>query len=203
MRACQVRAAVVLSVGMLWSSAARAKDFGIQTPSGRRTYLTDEHFSELVDHKQRILVSEVAIGSGPEGNLAILLGWLNIPVRRLDLYAGFGVEANPAMQWTLAGRYGFNFGGFRPYASLGYLHKDTYAVGVVSHNAFLELGHTWVLHRTYRLSVGAGLRRVLSRSVSSDSLLDAPDTDRALLAQELDAADVWIPLVALRFSRAF
>src|SRR5690606_615348 len=168
-----------------------------------RTYSTAERFSELVDHRQRVLVSEVAVGMGPEGNLAILLGWLNFPIRHLDLFAGFGVEANPALQWTLAGRYGFNFDGIRPYLALGYMQKDTYAEGIQSRNAFLEVGHTWVIHRTYRLSIGGGARRVISRSISSDSFLAEPDTDEQLLAEQLEQANVWLPLVALRFSRAF
>ncbi len=188
---------------LLFSQLALAKDVGINTPSGRRTYTKTERFEELVDHRQRILVSEVAVGLGPEGNLAILLGWLNFPIRHLDLYAGFGVEGNPAVQYTLATRYGFNFDGVRPYIALGYLYKDTYAVGITSRNAFLEIGHTWVLHRTYRLSLGGGVRHVLSRRIAADSLLAEPDTDRELLDEQLQTAGRWIPLVALRFSRAF
>jgi hypothetical protein len=100
------------------SPAAQARQFGIQSPSGRRIYTPRERFDELVEHRRRIIVSEVAVGAGPEGNLALLLGVLNLPVRRLDLFAGVGIEANPAALFTGSARYTLQLGPVRPYVAL-------------------------------------------------------------------------------------
>jgi hypothetical protein len=150
-----------------------------------------------------VVVSEVALGAGPEGNLALLLGCLNVPVRRLDLFAGVGLEANPAALFTGSGRYTFNFDGIRPYVALGYLYKLTYEVGLASHNVFLEVGHTWVIHNTLRFSLGVGLRRIIDTRLTEDSVLAGPDADPAAVRRELDRIDPWLPLAAMRFSRAF
>lgn len=182
---------------------ALARQFGVQSPSGRRIYGPRERFDEVLEHKRRVVVSEVAVGAGPEGNLALLLGVLNVPFRRLDLFAGVGLEANPAALFTGSGRYTFNFDGIRPYVSLGYLYKLTYEVGVASHNVFAEVGHTWVIHRTMRFSLGVGLRRILHTGLVEDSQLATPDVDPAAVQRELDRVDPWLPLGAIRFSRAF
>lgn len=196
---CGVLAAALL----LGGGVAQARQFGIQSPSGRRIYTSNERFAEVLEHKQRVVISEVAVGAGPEGNIALLLGCLNVPVRRLDLFAGVGLEANPAASFTGSGRYTFNFDGIRPYVALGYLYKLTYEVGVASHNVFVEVGHTWVLHRTLRFSLGVGLRRILHTGLVEDSELATPDVDPAAVERELGRIDPWQPLGAIRFSRAF
>jgi hypothetical protein len=183
--------------------AAEARQFGIQSPSGRRIYAPRERFEEVLEHKRRVVVSEVAVGAGPEGNLALLLGCLNVPFRRLDLFAGLGLEANPAALFTGSARYTFNLDGVRPYIALGYLHKRTYEVGLASHNVFVEVGHTWVIHRTLRFSLGVGLRRILDTRLTEGSVLSGPDTDPDAVRSELDRINPWLPLGALRFSRAF
>lgn len=198
----------VLAVGLLLSSmlvgkTSHARQFGVQSPSGRRIYGSGERFHEAIEHRRRVVVSEVAVGAGPEGNLALLLGCLNVPIRHLDLFAGVGLEANPAALFTGSGRYTFNFAGIRPYVALGYLHKRTYEVGVASHNVFAEVGHTWILHRTLRFSLGLGLRRILTTRLTEGSLLAGPDSDPTAVRRELDEIDPWLPLGAIRFSRAF
>jgi hypothetical protein len=150
-----------------------------------------------------VIVSEVAVGAGPEGNLALLLGCLNVPVRRLDVFAGVGLEANPATLFTGSARYTFNLDGVRPYLALGYLYKRTYEVGLASHNVFAEVGHTWVLHRTVRFSVGIGIRRILSTGLTEGSELRGPELDPASVQRELHRIDPWLPLGVLRLSRAF
>jgi hypothetical protein len=188
---------------MLMGKTSDARQFGIQSPAGRRIYGPRERFDEAIEHRRRVVVSEVAVGAGPEGNLALLLGCLNVPIRRLDLFAGVGLEANPAALFTGSARYTFNFDGIRPYVAVGYLHKLTYEVGLASHNVFAEVGHTWVLHRTLRFSLGIGLRRILTTRLTEESVLGGPDSDPAAVRRELDAIDPWLPLGAIRFSRAF
>jgi hypothetical protein len=201
-RALSLGFLLALAAG-LGAGTAQARQFGIQTPSGRRIYRPRERFDDVLEHKRRVVVSEVAVGAGPEGNLALLLGCLNVPIRRLDLFAGVGLEANPAALFTGSGRYTFNFGGVRPYLALGYLHKRTYEVGVTSHNVFVEVGHTWVLHRTLRFSLGVGLRRIIDTQLTEESVLRGPDADPDGVRRELERIDPWLPLGTLRFSRAF
>jgi hypothetical protein len=188
---------------LLSSRGAGARQFGLQSPSGRRIYTPKERFAEVIEHKRRVVVSEVAVGAGPEGNIALLLGCLNVPVRRLDLFAGVGLEANPAALFTGSARYTFNFDGVRPYIALGYLYKRTYEVGLASHNTFAEVGHTWVLHRTMRLSLGVGIRRILHTVLVEGSALATPEVDPAAVERELGRVNPWLPLGAIRFSRAF
>jgi hypothetical protein len=203
-RARRIGAVLGLTLGTwLDVGAAEARQFGIQSPSGRRIYAPHERFDEVLEHKRRVVVSEVAAGAGPEGNLALLLGCLNVPFRRLDLFAGVGLEANPAALFTGSARYTFNIDGIRPYIALGYLHKRTYEVGLASHNVFVEVGHTWVIHRTLRFSLGIGLRRILDTRLTEDSVLSGPDADPDAVRRELDHIDPWLPLGAIRFSRAF
>jgi hypothetical protein len=185
------------------SAEATAREFGLHSPSGRRIYAPDERFDELLDHRRRAIVSEVAVGAGPEGNLALLIGALNLPIRRMDVFAGIGIEANPAVLFTGSARYTLHVGPLRPYVALGYLYKLTYEVGIASHNVFAEMGHTWVIHRTLRLSLGVGLRRMLATRVTEDSFLTGPSVDPQALNAEIDAIDPWLPLAAVRFSRAF
>jgi hypothetical protein len=205
-RRFQRRAGVWLGLTLgawLQTDTAEARQFGIHTPSGRRIYGPYERFDDVLEQKRRVVVSEVAVGAGPEGNLALLLGCLNVPVRRLDMFAGVGLEANPAALFTGSGRYTFNIDGVRPYIAFGYLYKLTYEVGVASHNVFVELGHTWVIHNTLRFSLGVGLRRIIDSRLTEDSVLSGPDADPAAVRRELDRIDPWLPLAAMRFSRAF
>lgn len=203
-RRSQCRRCLGLGFGAwLDASSADARQFGLQSPAGRRIYGPHERFDEVLEQKRRVVVSEVAVGAGPEGNLALLLGCLNVPVRRLDLFAGVGLEANPAALFTGSERYTFNFHGIRPYVALGYLYKLTYEVGLASHNVFVEVGHTWVIHNTLRFSLGIGLRRIIDPRLTENSVLSGPDADPDAVRRELDRIDPWLPLGAIRFSRAF
>ena len=87
---------VLVLVLVLASSPARAKEYGIHTPGGRAIYEVDERFDDAVNQHTRRFVVEAAVGAGPEGNIAALVGALNLPVRGLDFYAGFGLELNHA-----------------------------------------------------------------------------------------------------------
>jgi hypothetical protein len=60
-----------------------------------------------------------------------------------------------------------------------------------------------VLHETYHLTLGAGLRRILQLRVRDDSPLRESDVDPVLLDEQLDSVNPWVPTIALRFSRAF
>jgi hypothetical protein len=194
---------LVILLALASAGVAQAKQIGVHTPSGRRIYAPEETFGELCDQDTRHLVIEVAAGMGPEGNLGMLLGWLNVGVRGLELYGGIGLEANPAVHVTGALRYVANVFGLRPYLSLGYLYKDTYAIDVWSHNLFGEVGYKWILHHTYHLTVGVGVRRMLAIYVDDDSTLFGPGADAELLSATLDEVGEWAPMVSLRFSRAF
>ncbi|MCA9628257.1 MAG: hypothetical protein KC766_11350 [Myxococcales bacterium] len=182
---------------------ADAKDYRISTPGGHAIYDEQETFADAVDQRSRRFVVEAAVGAGPEGNVGMLLGYINWPVRGLEYYLGFGLESNPARQYTGAVRYLFNIDGYRPYVSLGYLFKDAYALGTYTHNVFGEVGYSWVLHRTYHLTAGVGVRRILSVQVRDDSPLRGSDVDPQLLDDEIDGIARWVPTFALRFSRAF
>ena len=193
-----------LSVAVLLSAMhAEAKHTGVHTPSGKRIYEPDETFEQVISSEDRHFVMETAIGAGPEGNLAMLLGWLNQPVRKVDLYVGLGFEANPANLYTFAARRTFDLDVLRPYVNIGYLIKDTEAVGLVSHSAFLELGNSWILHRTYRLGLGVGLRYIFTTVVKDSSLLKEDRVNPELLDEQIESIYPLLPTVALRFSRAF
>jgi hypothetical protein len=184
-------------------AARESKQYGVSTPAGRDIYRTRTTFSEAKDTRDRDFVIEVAVGSGPEGNLGILLGWINKPVRGLEYYLGFGYEVTPSRHYTGAVRYLFNIDGWRPFIGAGYLYNDAYALRTYSHNVFAELGYSWVLHHTYHLTLGLGVRRILHVGVHDDSLLHGRDVDQAWLERELEAISPWVPQAALRFSRAF
>ena len=183
--------------------ARESKEYGVSTPTGRDIYQHNTTFSDAKDTRDRDLVIEVAVGAGPEGNLGILLGWINKPVRGLEYYLGFGYEITPARHYTGAVRYLFNIDGWRPFISAGYLYNDAYGLGTYSHNVFAELGYSWVLHHTYHLTLGFGIRRILHVGVREDSILRGRDVDDVWLERELEAISPWVPQAALRFSRAF
>jgi hypothetical protein len=194
--------AAALSVG-LNAAGVFAKERGIHSPGGRRIYGSEETFEQVRDTRHRDFVLEVAVGAGPEGNLAMLLGWLNQPVRGLEYYVGLGFEVSPARHYTGAVRYVFNIDGYRPYLGAGYLFDDLYGIGSFSHNVFAEVGYSWVLHRTYHLTAGVGVRRILHVGLRQDSPLLDGDVDRRFLEQQIDGVSRWVPTFALRFSRAF
>lgn len=180
-----------------------AKNHGLQSPHGRRIYEDTETFSHVRDQSRRRFVVEVVSGLAPEGNLGMLLGLINQPVRGLEYYAGFGYEVTPAQSIPFSVRYLFNIDGYRPFVAVGYTYRILNQVGVRSHNVFFELGYKWVLHSTHHLTIGIGARRSLSVRVVDGSPISGPDTDPDLLAEELDASRSWVPTAALRFSRAF
>jgi hypothetical protein len=180
-----------------------AKEHALRSPSGRTIYRPHETFEDVLDQTRRRFVAEVAAGAGPEGTLALLLGALNVPVDNLDVYVGFGLESNPARLYSTSMRYTLRIGEARPYVGVGYFLKDTYAVGLRSHNLFAELGYRWVLHRTYHLLIGGGLRRILQTRLTEGSRLLEPEIDPAVLDTELEAINPWLPTFVVRFSRAF
>jgi hypothetical protein len=202
----RTRTALALSTACLalgLASSAAAKSVGYRTPGGREIYDRRDRFGAATHTHTRQFVLEVAVGAGPEGNLGLLLGWLNKPIRGLEWYAGIGFEVNPARHYTGSVRYMFNIDGYRPYIGAGYLFHDLYEVGTYSHNVFGEVGYSWVVHRTYHLTLGIGVRRILHIGVRSDSTLRAADVDQALLDEQIESVAPWVPTLALRFSRAF
>jgi hypothetical protein len=199
------RALAFLVSAAVWFGgfSAFAKEYGIHSPAGRRIYDLDERFENISNTRLRRFVVEAAAGSGPEGNLAALVGFLNFPVRGLEYYAGFGFELNPSRNYTFAVRYAASIHGYRPYVSIGYLFRDVYEVGTYSHSAFLEAGYSWVLHQTCRLTAGLGVRYLASIGIRDDSPLRGTHIDPELLAVETDQVFPFTPTLALRFSRAF
>ena len=198
--------AIPIAFGLVALAAARpcmAKDFGLHTPSDRHIYDQDEQFASVANTRQRRFVVEAAAGAGPEGNVAALVGLLNWPVRDLDLYAGFGYEFNPSRHYTLSARYTLNLNGYRPYFSAGYLYNDLYRLRTFTHEVFAELGYTWVIHDTFRLSLGLGTRYRVYLGIRNDSLLVSEQVDPDLLREQQDAVFPWVPTLTLRFSRAF
>lgn len=187
----------------LCATPALAKTYGIHSPGGRTIYDVDERFGDATNTRLRRFVVEAAVGSGPEGNIAALVGLLNWPLRGIEYYGGFGLELNPSRNYTFAVRYAFNLSGYRPYVSLGYLFRDVYEVDTYSHSAFFEAGYSWVLHQTYRLTAGLGVRYLAHIGIRDDSTLRGPHIDQALLADETERVFPWTPTLALRFSRAF
>jgi hypothetical protein len=187
----------------LAAGAASAKRNAISTPSGRTIYMPDERFEDVSDQSQRHFVVEVVTGLAPQGNLALLLGVLNVPFHGVEFYGGYGVEANPAR--TLSGdvRYFFNIEGYRPFLGLGYTYRALTAIDTHSHNVFAEVGYKWVLHTTYHLTLAGGVRRPFAVTVEDGSPLRARDTNPALLSETLRDSQVFVPTLSLKFSRAF
>ena len=190
-----------LAVGCL-TPHATAKQHGVQTPRGRAIYDDGETFSEAYQQTTRRLIVEVVTGLAAEGNLGVLLGVINVPVRGLDVYSGYVTEWNPAITVPLLVRYGFNIEGYRPYLSMGYGYRILQRLGVRSHNVFFEAGYAWELNTTTRITLGAGARRPLHVIINHDSPLAEPDTDPEFLERETERSKTWVPTVALRFSRA-
>ncbi|MEQ8276231.1 MAG: hypothetical protein RMA76_24700 [Deltaproteobacteria bacterium] len=189
---------------LLTPVSAFAKSHAFRTPSGRQIYDDSETIGDVLDQNQRQFVIEAAVGAGPEGNLGIVAGWLMPQVKGLELYAGVGVEAAPAVHLTLSLRYLMNFGGYRPYIGAGYLLNLLPELGTASQNVFGEVGYSWALAHTYHLTLGVGVRWLLGVSVvDDDSILSSQQVDPRFLDEQIDAIPTWVPTVALRFSRAF
>ncbi len=197
--------AALLAIAVVCASPApaAAKESGFSSPQGRRIYGPDERFDEVLDQHDRHFVIEAVIGHGPEGNLGMTLGWLLPDVPGLELYAGLGYAVGPGFNISGAARYYANLGGFRPFLSLGYIQQQLTALGTVNHNVFAEIGHKWVVHTTYHVTIGVGMRYIGAVVVTSGSPLRRSDVDPDLLNDSLDDVARWAPLVALRFSRAF
>ena len=191
------------ALALAWTETASAKSPGLQSPRGRQIYDVQETFGTVRDQNQRTFVVEVVSGIAPEGNLGLLLGVINQPVPHLEFYVGVAGELTPARSFPFSARYMFNFDGYRPYVSAGYVFRTLAETGLVSHNVFFEAGHKWILHHTHHLTLGLGLRRPLHVVVLGSSPLNDDDVDRTLLSEHLDASPAWVPSLALRFSRAF
>jgi hypothetical protein len=190
--------------GLLFvSGPAHAKQTGIHSPGGREIYGRDEQFAEVLEQRRRNFVVEVVTGIAPEGNLGLLLGVLNRPLRGMEFYGGFGWEATPALNFPVSARYWFDIFGLRPFVSVGYSFRTLPSIGLVSHNAFGEIGYKWALHQTYHLTIGVGVRRPLVVLTTDGSALYAPSIDRRLLDEELDDSRSWVPTASLRLSHAF
>jgi hypothetical protein len=201
-----MRSSIKLAVALAVVAAVRvagAKEFGYRSPGGREIYDDGDTFGSVQRTQTRRLVIEVAVGAGPEGNVAALLGVLNVPVRSVDIFAGIGWELNPARHYTIGARYTANIDGYRPYIGLGYLYNDLYVLRTWSHNVFAEGGYCWVIHDTYRLTAGIGIRYIAHIGIRPDSPLNDPDVDPELLAEQHEEVSPWVPTFALRFSRAF
>jgi hypothetical protein len=201
-RASLASAAWLLAVTLATRSEG-AKRSGFSSPGGRTLYDAQDDFSIAVEGKDRRFVAEVALGAGPEGNLGMLLGWQNQPFRGVAWYLGVGFEFNPARHYTGTVRYVFDLDGYRPFVAAGYVYNDLYELRTYSHNAFVEVGYSWILHQTYHVAVGVGARHIVHLGIRPDSPLHAGDIDPALLAVQRDSLSAWMPTLAFRFSRAF
>ncbi len=194
---------VIAGTACVWTPPAQAKEFGVRSPEGREIYKKDEPFGAVANQSTRRVVAEVAAGAGPEGNLAILFGVLNVGFAGLDLYGGAGFEVNPARHYTGAARLYGKFAGFRPYVSLGYLFVDKFDLGTFTHNVFAEIGHAWKYHQTYHITASVGLRYLAYIGFTEDSTLKKDDVDPVALDRAVDETARFVPLFALRLSRAF
>jgi hypothetical protein len=200
--ACWLAGALV-SAMLLHPSVAEAKETGVHSPNGKRIYTPSERFGEVLDQNRRRWVIEAVVGHGPEGNLGLSLGRLNVGVRGLELYAGVGYAFTPARQFTGSVRYLFNIYGFRPYLAAGYLLRDNYVLELFSHNVTGEAGYSWRIHHTYHLTAGVGARYILSTHLDAESPLTTAEIDPELLADQTSALDPWSLQAVLRLSRAF
>jgi len=196
--------AIGLAVALAVSGArpSLAKELKFSTP-GRNLYGGNETFGAVLDQGMRTHVIEVAMGTGPEGNLGAIVGWLLNKPEGLEFYAGFGVRIAPAYHYTLSARYFVPIGGYHYYIGGGYLLQRISSLGIHSHSGFAEVGHKWIIRRTYHVTLSLGYQRIVSRVVEDDSLLHGPRIDPALLERELDAVSANRYLACLRFSRAF
>ena len=203
-RAAPISFAASLAMAIaLSASPAAAKETALRTPSGRTIYSSDETFEDALDQRTRILIIELATGLAAEGNLAVGLGLLIPHAGDLELWAHYGLEANPALRHSLALRYVFHFGDFRPYLGAGFTYADFYSLGSLSTHLFAELGHQFVIFTTYRISAAIGIRGVVDVWLKDDSPLLDGTTDPMWVDEQLANARGFFPTLTLRFSRAF
>lgn len=184
-------------------TSVHVKDMGVHSPRGRRIYRDNEPFEEVVDSHRRIFVIEAVAGTGPEGNVGLVVGFLPKQLKGIEFFGGGGIDVGPALYVSGAVRFVFNLGGVRPYLGAGYFFKDAFAVGAYAHNAFFELGHTWRIGSTNHLSLGVGIARLVHVGVREDSPLRTPDVDPTSLELQRASVSPYTPLLSLRVSRAF
>jgi hypothetical protein len=196
-------ALVALATVTLSTTPAAAKETALRTPSGRTIYGPEETFEGAVDQRTRLLIIELATGLATEGNLAVGLGLLVPRAGGLELWAHFGLEANPSLRYSGGARYVFAFGAFRPYLAAGFTFADLYAQGSLSTHLFAEVGHQFVVFTTYRISLGVGFRGVLNVWLKGNSPHLDGTTDPVWVQEQLDSSRGFFPTLALRFSRAF
>ena len=190
------------SISFWWASDLHAKNHGYSTPNGRQIYGNEETFEQIARTDARFFVVEAVTGVAPQGNLAILLGVINQPLRGVEFYLGYGAEANPARTYNADLRYLFNIDGYRPFIDFGYSYRHLTALGLHSHNLFAETGYKWVFRPTYHITLAVGVRHAVKLWLI-DSPLSASDTDQDELDAQLALAEQWTPTLALKFSRAF
>ena len=122
MSAARVTGWALVAVLLAGEGAAAAKELKYSTP-GRAIYSSQETFGEALDQTRRQFVIEVVVGSAPEGNLGVTLGWLGNKPEGLELYAGFGTRTGPVLHHTLAVRYFLPFVRYRGYLGSGYVFQ--------------------------------------------------------------------------------
>jgi len=197
-----MRTTILVIAVLCVAGPVEAKRFGFSTP-GRNIYGHGETVGDVLDQNKRKWVVEVGLGSGAEGNLGISLGYLLNKPQGLELYCGFGTRIGPVLHTTASVRYFLPFLAYRGYIGLGYLHQSASNIDMTSHSAYSEIGFKWILRHTFHMTVAAGVQRVFTRSIDSDSPLKDPDVDPMFLQQQLDNIGHYRGLVVLRFSRAF
>ena len=194
--------ASTLACVLLLGGLADAKNLKVSTP-GRSIYNSHETFGSVVNQDSRTFVVEVAMGSGPEGNLGVSLGWLVNRPEGLEFYAGFGSRIGPVVHNTLSVRYFLPFVRYRAYVSGGYLLQRNTNLDLWSNHVYGEVGYKWIIGHTFHVTLGVGLQRAINRTVRESSVLLGDDVDQESLQEQLDLMEDYRPTVALRFSRAF
>lgn len=197
----RVAAVLAATLTLLTAARALAKEHGVHTPTGRRIYDTEETFEQAwSEQSDRWIVIEVATGLAPEGQLAANLGFLLGPV---EVYGGLGIQLDPARQLAFSARYWFDFGGFKPFLSLGYVNQNHTALVMTTHHAFSEVGYKWRWAKTYHFTLGVGGRYILATTIRDGSPLGGSDVDQDMLDETIDDVFPFMPTLSLRFSRAF
>lgn len=193
--------ALVLAIGAAAGAGrAAADDRGL---FARSIYTGEPTFSSALDEETRWFGAEVVAGLGAEGNLAAGFGLILPQLHGLELWAHFGLEANPALRYSGSLRYVFEFGDFRPFLGVGFSFADLYAQGSVSTHFYAEVGHQFALSSTYRVSASLGFRTVLDVWLKANSPLLDGTTDLAWVDEQLVEARGAFITLTLRFSRRF
>lgn len=194
----------MLGTGLVAATPASAKEHSIRTPSGRTIYEPHETFAEALDQTRRNFVMEVVLGYAAEGNLGINLGWLFPYVKGLEFYVGVGLQINPSVNLHISTRYFPPIdNSFRPFLSVGFQRIFFTDLLVAANNLTMEIGHKWVIHTTYHLTIGVGVRYLAGINIFSGSIYQGSDIDRDFLEDEIQGTTRWVPTLAIRLSRAF